>query len=544
LFVAVNKPHGIGKKQGVVYKKVHQSHFFNPSSTPFANSGAAFMTLIQSLPIYAPYIAGGVGVLLLIALIAANEDRRWVAICGAVFYGAMGLAYATFAKPEPFSEFAFGLALLLAGLAVFSIAGTLFFRVMLPLVNVTPPRILQDITIALAYLVWGVYCLHAFGVSVAGILTTSAVLTAVIGFSMQDTLGNILAGLALQLDRSIRVGDFIQVDNQFGCVVEIRWRYTAVQTPNWETMVIPNSVLMKNRFLILGRRIGEPVQWRRWIYFNVDYKHAPQRVIEVVEKSLRSAEILYVAKNPPIHCLFIEYSDSFAKYAIRYWCTNLFIESPTDSEIRVHLYSALQRAGIALATPTHAILLTQDTVERKARKNEEEVHRRIGVLQRLELFSKMQEQELRHLAELLSPAPFVKGDIITRQGSKAHNLYIISDGHVDIVVENAEKQSTRVADLGPGQFFGEIGLLTGEPRVATVIATTAVQSYRLDKESLQDIMKARPAIAEEVSHVLAQRQTELNSILHNLDEETRAKKLASEQNNILGKIRSFFSLDK
>jgi len=501
------------------------------------------MTFLQSVPQHAIQIIGGVGALFLLLMLTAKLDRKWVFICFAIFGASCGIAYATQDQKGAFAEAAFATAFLIAGIATLSMLGTLFFRVILPAVGFTPPRILQDVSVAMIHLAWGIFCLQAYGVSLAGILTTSAVLTAVIGFSMQDTLGNILAGLAIQTDHSIRVGDFIMLDNQFGCVVETRWRYTAVQTPNWETMIIPNSVLMKNKFAVLGRRVGEPIQWRRWIYFNVDYKHSPAHVIEVVEKGLRSAEILYVAKNPPIHCLFIDYCDSFAKYAVRYWCTNLFIESPTDSEIRVHLYAALQRAGINLATPTQSVLLTQDTVERRVRKSEEAEQHRVIELHKLELFRSLHDSELHRLAQHLKPAPFVTGDIIMRQGSTAHHLYIISEGHVDVVVEGADHQSTKVADLGPGKFFGEIGLLTGEPRVATVIATTPVQSYRLDKDALQEIMKARPAIAEELSHVLAQRQTELNSILHNLDSESKTKRLQKDQSDILGKIKNFFSLD-
>lgn len=501
------------------------------------------MTFLQSVPQHAIQIIGGVGALFLLLLLAAKNDRKWVFICFTIFGASCGIAYAAFRETGPFAEIAFATALLIAGIATLSMLGTLIFRAILPAIGFTPPRILQDVSVAMIHLAWGIFCLQAYGVSVAGILTTSAVLTAVIGFSMQDTLGNILAGLAIQTDHSIRVGDFIMLDNTFGCVVETRWRYTAIQTPNWETMIIPNSVLMKNKFSVLGRRIGEPVQWRRWIYFNVDYKHSPAKVIEVVEKGLRSAEILYVAKNPPIHCLFIDYSDSFAKYAVRYWCTNLFIESPTDSEIRVHLYAALQRAGINLATPTQSVLLTQDTMERRARKSEEAEQERVIELHKLELFRSLHDKELHRLAQHLKPAPFVKGDIVTRQGSKAHHLYIIASGHVDVIVEGADHQSTKVADLGPGQFFGEIGLLTGEPRVATVIATTPVQTYRLDKDALEGVMKERPAIAEELSHALAQRQTELNTILHSLDSESKTRRLAKDQSDILGKIKNFFSLE-
>src|SRR5262249_60884678 len=134
-------------------------------------------------------------------------------------------------------------------------------------------------------------------VDVTGIIATSAVMTAVIGFSLQDTLGNILGGVAIQLDHSIQVGDWIKVDDLSGRVVEIRWRYTAIETRAWETVIIAHGVLAKNKFLVLGRRRGEPapVRWRRTVPFNVDFRYPPAQVIQAVEEALRAAEIPEVA---------------------------------------------------------------------------------------------------------------------------------------------------------------------------------------------------------------------------------------------------------
>ena len=108
---------------------------------------------------------------------------------------------------------------------------------------------------------WGLVWLRLAGVDLASLITTSAVITGVVAFSMQETLGNILGGVVLQLDQSIRVGDWVKVDETSGRVVEIRWRYTAVETRNRETVVIPNGWLMKNRFTAdrLARRPLAPV---------------------------------------------------------------------------------------------------------------------------------------------------------------------------------------------------------------------------------------------------------------------------------------------
>ena len=152
-----------------------------------------------------------------------------------------------------------------AGIALIRLWGLLIFRIVLPRARMTPPRIAEDLFVIMAYIGWGMVRLRYAGLDLGSIVATSAMITAVVAFAMQDTLGNILGGLALQLDSSVQIGDWIKVDDIAGRVVDIRWRSTLVETRNWETVVFPNSQLMKNKFMVLGRRNDQPVQWRRWI---------------------------------------------------------------------------------------------------------------------------------------------------------------------------------------------------------------------------------------------------------------------------------------
>src|SRR3954470_2344963 len=158
--------------------------------------------------------------------------------------------------------------------AVVNVAGVFIFEVFLEALHLKPPRILRDLLLACAYVVAAITILSRY-TDLTGIIATSAVLTAVIGLSFQDTLGNMMGGMALQMERAIAVGDWIRVDNQEGMVREIRWRHTAIETRNWDTIVIPNSALMKSQVVVLGRRAGQPRQHRQWVYFNVDFRHSP-----------------------------------------------------------------------------------------------------------------------------------------------------------------------------------------------------------------------------------------------------------------------------
>ena len=226
------------------------------------------------------------------------------------------------------------------------------------------------------------------GVDLGSLLATSAVITAVVAFAMQDTLGNILGGLALQLDNSIEVGDWIKVDDIAGQVVDIRWRSTLVETRNWETVVIPNSQLMKNKFLVLGRRKDQPVQWRRWVWFNVRMEVAPSRVIRIVEEAVQQTDIANVAKKPVPNCVLMDMDDKgYARYAMRYWLTDLVADDPTDALIRWHLMTALQRARLHLAMDERNIHLTKENEKHEEIMQQREVALRMKTLKRVELFS-------------------------------------------------------------------------------------------------------------------------------------------------------------
>ena len=132
---------------------------------------------------------------------------------------------------------------------------------------------------------------------------------------------------------------------------------------------------------------------------------------------------------------------------------------------------------------------------------------------------------------------------MTRQGAEAHWLYIIKTGEAEVrVVADGTGLSEKVATLPAGAFFGEMGLMTGEPRTATVIATTDTECYRLDKEAFHDILRKRPEIAEDISLILARRRVELDGVREGLNEEAMRRRLHHTQHEFLNRIRSFFKL--
>lgn len=431
------------------------------------------------------------------------------------------------------------------GLALIRLGGLFIFSVVLPQVRLHPPSILEDMLVIAAYLFWGMFRLHEAGVELSSLVATSAVITAVLAFSMQDTLGNILGGIALQLDNSLSKDDWIEIDGISGRIVDIRWRSTAIETRNWETVIIPNSMLMKNRFTVLGRREGQPLQWRRWVWFHVDYDEAPARILKMVDDAIRQADIPGVARQPAPNCVLMSMDDSIGHYALRYWLTDLAVDDPTDSAVRVHLYAALKRAGVRIAWPRQTVHMVKEGDKLAARREARHVEERLHILSHLRLFSQLDEQELLLAAQRLVYSPFADGDVITRQGAVAHWLYILAEGEVEVVLEGddgSRRSLTRIRAGGEGSFFGEMGLLTGEPRRATVIARGEVECYRLDKSAIEDIMHARPALAEALSTIMTQRNIELEDAREHFDAISRERLMQRQHHELLGKIKAFFAL--
>jgi len=426
-------------------------------------------------------------------------------------------------------------------LSVIGIGQVLVFSITLPRLGVRLPRIVVDVVTGIAVLVALIAVGKRAGFSVAGLITTSAVLTAVLGFALQDTLGNLMGGLALQLDSSIKVGDWIAlgVGQPSGQVVDIRWRYTALETRAWETIIVPNSVLMKSQVVILGRRQGHTPRVRRQVEFLVDFRTPPTQVIAAVSHALHGDPPPRVVLEPAPQVLFTAVRDSVAAYQVRYWSDDLALDDPTDSAVRTRVYFALARAGIGLAIPAQSVFVSHDDDARRARKDRDAHHDRLAALAAVDLLAPLGAEERDRLADRLTLAPFAAGEAITREGEDDDGLYIIVDGTAEVRIGHGATRRA-VAELGPGQFFGEMALLTGETRSATVIAATDLRCYRLDKRGFEELLRGRPELADAVAELLADRRLALASAREEQGDAPSRRRDAKQ--DLLGRIRAFFAL--
>lgn len=438
-----------------------------------------------------------------------------------------------------------GAAFLIGGFAMVKLAGILLFAILLRRTRLAPPQIVRDLSVAAGYIGVGVWLLSRNGVAVSSIITTSAVLTALLVFSLQDSLSNILGGLMMQLDETVKVGDWVKIDQTVGRVKDVSWRTISIETRNWETVIIPNGVLMKSQVVVLGRRSGQPVQLRRWVWFNVDFRVPPTEVIRTVVQALTAEPMEGAASEPKPNCVLMDFKESYCSYAARYWLTDLPKDDPTDSMVRARIYFALERAGIPLSVPAFTAFVQEESQEHKQLHHEREIQRNLSALDlaHVELFRTMTDDERRKLAERLRYTPFAKDEVMTSQGAVAHWLYIITKGSAEVLlsVDGAARKS--VAVLHAGDFFGEMSLLTGSPRSATVKALEDSECYRLDRQAFEDILQGRPEIAQHLSEVLAKRQVELDAVRQNLDAAARQARMQHHQRSFFESIHKLFQLD-
>jgi small-conductance mechanosensitive channel len=430
---------------------------------------------------------------------------------------------------------------ILAAVALIRLVGFTVFRLLLPLAGRRLPRIIEDLAIIVVYAIYGMALLRSAGLDLSSIVTTSAILTAGLAFAMQDTLGNVLGGLAIQADNTLQVGDWIKLDDLTGRVRDIRWRSTLIETRNWETVVIPNSQLMKSRLAILGRRESAPLQWRRILEFSVDPGVPPARIISLVDDEMREVAIPNVARTPAPSCVLFGFEQGNLRYQLRYFLMDLMEDDFTDSMVRVHLFASLQRAGIRIAEPQQTVHAVQRDEAHAETVRRRELTRRLEIMRRVDIFATLDEAERVEIAERLQYAPFARGDVITKQGDASYWLYIVAFGEAEVRYEPKNAPPQVLGTLQPGQFFGEMGLLAGEARYATVVAKTDVECYRLDKAAFQGLLLDRPEIAAEVSRIVGSRKTDLEQARESFAY-IGGDSSGEKQARLLGRIRSFFGL--
>lgn len=420
-------------------------------------------------------------------------------------------------------------AIALVGLAAVQVLAGAVFNLIIDRTRV--PRFVGEIVVIACYIAIIVNLFYKEGVNVTGMFATSAVATAVIGLALQDMMGNIASGIALEFEHDIRVGAFIKVgEAQSGWVRHKRLRHTEIQTPDGDHILIPNSFLTRSAVTVV------PPKCRRFIPFNMPYSINPQEVIDAVIFALRASPIPDVAEDPAASCLVQELTTGHIRYAAVVWITRPDDHAKPISAVLNRLYFAMRRAGIPIEEITNLLEMKAAVEGGGAAVNP------VDVLRRTPIFRLLDDPGLFELGAHMHHLSFAPGELIIRQGDDGDSMYFVTAGQVAINYVGMDRAEVQVALIAPGEFFGEASLLTGAIRNANAIAISRVDCYQLDKDGLQDVVAKYPDLAEDMSVVMAHRQMELDMTREKLDLESARQREAENQMQLLTRIRRFFSL--
>jgi small-conductance mechanosensitive channel/CRP-like cAMP-binding protein len=412
-------------------------------------------------------------------------------------------------------------------LAAIQVGTLLLFDLLLHKVRL--PKFAGEITIVGGYAIALFQLLNRLGVNATGLFATSAVATAVVGLALQDMLSNLAGGITLQLEDSINNGDYIRCSEYSGWAQHVRFRHTSILTSDGDTVILPNSFLTRSPVVIVSHK------HRRLLHFSMPYTQDPQEIIHAVRTALRASPITDIATEPQPDCILQEFMPGHVQYAAVVWLTKPGNEFIGISAVMNRVYYALERAGIPTGEIAH-LIETRAAVTRHQEATPEEV------LQRTPIFRLLEDEDLKELATHLRRMTFAPGEHIVHQGDSGDSMYFLVAGHVEVSIRAADGVEKNVATFEPGDFFGEVSLLTGESRSVTITATSRVTCYHLNKAGLQHTMDRQPDLAEDMSVIMAHRQIELTAARESMDRETAVRRESENQMQILARIRRFFGI--
>jgi small-conductance mechanosensitive channel/CRP-like cAMP-binding protein len=395
--------------------------------------------------------------------------------------------------------------------------------------RITVPRIARDIVIAVVYMVAVFTVLSQVGLNVTSLITTSAVLTAVIGFALQDLLSSVMSGIALQLEQPFAVGDWVMFDQQEGRVLETNWRATKIETNHRDIVVIPNNVITRSP--LINFSAPDPIH-RQTIRIGLAYDAPPNRVKRSILTALHSVE--EVLKEPAPYLFTRKFDDHAITYRIHFFINDIPRKDHIEDAVLSRIWYQLKRDGLQVPFPTRDINMYEVRAEDRQREQEVENGRVEDALSGVPFLEPLDPDERRQLARQISRQSFASDETIIRHGDPGESFYIVASGRLSVTTQ----RGVEVAILGRGDYFGEMSLMTGEARSATVAALEDTELYVVDKASFERIIKTHTELVEQIATRLSERRRALSE----QDSRTDLATVAPSDSGIVHRIRRFFNM--
>jgi small-conductance mechanosensitive channel len=396
--------------------------------------------------------------------------------------------------------------------------------------NIRYPRLIKDIVVILLYVI-GILLIakHYLNIEVSVVLASSAVLTVVVGFALQDILGDLFSGIALNLEESLRIGDWIKAGDYEGRIEQFRWRSIKIRTIDNILVLIPNQVASKkevNRFGLSGESFALRMQ------IGVSYASSPDLVIDTLLGVIKQIPQILVEPGPRV--LVKSFDDFSILYEIRFWVTDYAIKDSVKGEIRRKTWYAFKRNNIQIPFPIRDVRVSRAKDSVEFTLSDEEI---IGILQKNEILGTISEKQLSSLLASVEIKRYGKDEMLIKENETGIYFYHILEGEAEVL-----KNGTVINRLKSDDYVGEISLFTSDKTVADVKLTKESTILRISSEKFRETVKLNEKMARKLSEVIATRKAQLSKLAKKEDLSGQTSAIKKETESIFLRIKKYFKV--
>jgi small-conductance mechanosensitive channel len=366
-------------------------------------------------------------------------------------------------------------------------------------------------------------------VNLAALFTGSTIIGIVVGLALQDTLGNLFAGIAIQADQPFQVGDVLMISNRGTGVVEgVSWRGIKIRTFQNKLLVMSNAVMSKETVEVAPKDNLNA----RIVHFNTVYSASPSKTATAVREAVRQVENVSPKMRPVVRIR--NFGDSSLDWEVKYWCENYARYNDSDAQIRQRIWYVFNREKIDFAFPTRTVHMEPRAAESS---NEEVIDSLVEQLCAIPIFAPLTHDEVEQLAAGSVSRLFAPGEVIVRRGQEGKSMFVILKGSVKVQIPEGPTIRT-INALGPGDFFGEMSLLTGQPRTANVITDDETEVLQIKKSAIKPIFEQNPEVMEAIGTIIEDRRERLKP-------QNSADAIGSEHDvkGVISSLKRFFGMD-
>jgi small-conductance mechanosensitive channel len=400
----------------------------------------------------------------------------------------------------------------------------------------TPALIRDLLTIAIVLLTLSLGLWWQEGVSFAGLITASGATAIILGIALQTVIQDLFSGLSVNLEGSYAIGDWLTVYSEhlhepaYGRVTGITWRSTFLELEDGCRLMVPNHIATSNAVLNHSRPHQPKMLFVEvGISTRMDCESASNILLG---EAIKAVHHHGMAKTPAPSVIINHMTSDAIFYHVRFYSDPHIIHPLVARSLMFrHVIGIMQED--ALPIPQTYIQITPHgsppppTLEAQVREG----------LRHADLFqSVLDEDQKGFVASRSRVVRFKTGAALMRQGDQASSMFIILEGAAHVTIDVPGEAPREVAVLATGDIVGEMSLMTGAPRSATVSALTMVKALEITKEPIAELLQASPELLQGFSDVLARRQAELHAVAH------RSAEKSPDANSLLARMRAFFSL--